>query len=327
MKWFDAHLDLACLALNGRDMLKMTAEGGLFLPGAATLPSLAAAGVDRFLATVFTESIEPGKPFTEDQQYTIGDAQGAHEAGVRQIELYQRWRAAGHAAGLSVLIECADPIRTPDELPWWTQRGVVAIGMAWAHQSRYAGGNGVTTGLTDLGRGLVKAMDALGVRHDASHLSERAFWELCEATETMIIASHSNCRALNGGDTIEPFARRQRHLSDEQIREITRRGGVIGLNLFSLFLRPGCDDPQRASIDDCVAHIEHICSIAGNRRCVGLGSDMDGGFTALRLPQGIDGPRDYDKLAAALRDRGWSEQDITGFASANWQRVIPGRAH
>lgn len=323
MEWFDAHLDLACVHLNGRDLLKERPEGGLWLPGCVTLPSLKAGRVTRCLATVFTESVAAGTVLTEDQQYHTGDAEGAHRAGARQVELYARWRSAGVGPAMGVLMECADPIRTPDELEWWVERGVVAVGMAWAHQSRYAGGNGVETGLTDLGHGLVKAMDALGVVHDASHLSERAFWELCAATDKVIVASHSNCRALNGGDAIEPMGRRQRHLTDAQIKEIARRGGVIGLNLFSLFLRPNCEDPQRATIADCVAHVERICSISGDRRCVGLGSDADGGFSRLRLPEGIDGPADYCKLGDALVARGWSGADVEGFASRNWERVFP----
>jgi membrane dipeptidase len=324
MEWFDAHLDLACIHLNGRDLLKEKAEGGLWLPGCVTLPSLKAGGVTRCLATVFTESVEPGAELKEDQQYHAGDAEGAHRAGARQVELYQRWRGMKMGPQMGVLMECADPIRTPDELGWWTERGVVAVGMAWAHQSRYAGGNGVETGLTDLGRALVKAMDSAGVVHDASHLSERAFWELCEATDRMIVASHSNCRELNGGDAIEALGRRQRHLTDAQINEITRRGGVIGLNLFSLFLRPKCEEPARGTIDDCVAHVERVCSIAGNRRCVGLGSDADGGFSARRLPERIDGPRDYGRIAEALRGRGWTAAEIDGFCTRNWERVFPG---
>ncbi|MDP1661756.1 MAG: membrane dipeptidase [Phycisphaerales bacterium] len=323
MEWFDAHLDLACIHLNGRDLLKERAEGGLWLPGCVTLPSLRAGGVNRCLATVFTESVKPGTALTEDQQYVEGDAAGAHAAGARQVDLYARWRAAGVRPRMGVLMECADPIRDPDELAWWVERGVVAVGLAWAHQSRFAGGNGVETGLTGIGRELVAEMDRLGIVHDASHLSERAFWELCDATDRVIVASHSNCRELNGGEAIESLGRRQRHLTDSQIKEITRRGGVIGLNLFSLFLRPNCEEPKRATIADCLAHIERVCSIAGSRRCVGLGSDADGGFSSARLPEGIDGPADYQKLADALAAAGWSAADVEGFASGNWRRMFP----
>lgn len=325
MEWFDAHLDLAAMHLNGRDLLQPAPQGGPWQPGCIALPTLRQAGITRCLATIFTESVEPDATLAEDQHYRAGHAQGAHEAGRRQLDLYTRWREQ-HVTPpptLGILMECADPIRTPEELHWWADRGVVAVGMSWVHQSRYAGGNGVDAGLTDLGRALVRQMDARAVVHDASHLSERSFWELAEATDRVIIASHSNCRALNGGDGIEPLSRRQRHLTDDQVREICRRGGVVGLNLFSLFLRPDCPEPTRAAIGDCIAHIERICDIAGDRRCVGLGSDADGGFSRLRLPEGIDGPADYHKLTDALAARGWSRADLHAFTTGNWQRIFP----
>jgi microsomal dipeptidase-like Zn-dependent dipeptidase len=152
--------------------------------------------------------------------------------------------ARGRTVSLGVLMECADPIRDPDELPWWVERGVVAIGLAWWRGSRYATGNGEPSctsgiGLTDLGRELVKRMDAQGVVHDASHLSDRALDDLFALTDKPVIASHSNCRALLGGVN-------QRHLTDEAILEIGRRGGVIGLNLVKNFIRAGLNraDPN-----------------------------------------------------------------------------------
>src|SRR5690606_17412153 len=134
----------------------------------------------------------------------------------------------------------------------------------------YAGGNATGGGLTDIGRELVRRMDDLGIVHDVSHLSQQALDELLEMTDATVIATHSNARALMGEG--------ERHLSDEAIREITRRGGVVGLNLYSAFLAPGLGEAGRATVDDCAGHIEHICEVAGTRRQVGLGSDMDGGF-------------------------------------------------
>ena len=58
----------------------------------------------------------------------------------------------------------------------------------------------------------------------------------------------------------------------------------------------------------------------GNRQQVGLGSDADGGFSALTLPEGIDRPKDYVKLAETLRGRGWSDAEVEGFAWGNWAR-------
>ena len=334
--WFDAHLDLAYLAECGRDMAApLDQSTGPHPPAAVTFPSLASGRVEACLGTIFTEAIDPGgEAGYATIAYPAGDADAAHRAGCRQLDRYARWRADGlirflnddrsdgpaPPIALGVLIECADPIRTPDELPWWVERGVVAVGMAWWKSSRYAGGNGTDGPLTAMGRELVEAMDELGVVHDLSHLSQRATDELLAATDRPVIASHSNCRSLIDGGN-------QRHLTDETIAEIGRRGGVIGLNLCSPFLvqageAGGPERGTRAAIDDCVRHVEHICAIQGDRRGVGLGSDMDGGFSADHLPTGITQPADLDLITDALKAHGWPKDDLHGFAFDNWSRFF-----
>lgn len=324
MRWFDGHLDLACLAALGRDMLAPSLEtcGGPHPPAGVTLGSLRSAGVYGALATIFTESggNEP------EIAYAPGDAEAAHAAGLRQLDIYDSWCSDGLACRLhdllpavfgppmlriGILIEGADPIRSPEELAWWKERGVVAVGMAWWKSSRYAGGNGSDEGISDLGRLLVAEIDRIGVLHDASHLSDRALADLFQLTDRCILASHSNCRAI-----AEPG--NQRHLTDEAAREIIRRGGVIGLNLFGRFLVQG----RPATIDDCVAHVEHFCGLAGHARCVGLGSDIDGGFSADQLPEGLRSHADLGRLCDALRDRGWNDEAVEGFAWRNWARLL-----
>ncbi len=341
MHWFDAHLDLAYLAENGRDMHAQLDDcRGRYQPASITLPSMIEGRVTRCLGTVFTEAIDPMEPDSESGAFTypFGDADAAYRAGMRQLLLYRTWRDAGVVSRmplrgqpeesseapirLGVLVECADPITSPDELDQWVDLGVVAIGMAWWHQSRYAGGNGTDhtkpgNGLTDLGRELVKRMDALGVVHDLSHLSQRAVDELLELTDSVVMASHSNCRALMG----DPDSKsNQRHLTDETIKEIARRGGVIGLNLLGDFITPDLKKGHRAPIADCVKHIEHVCELVGSTKHIGLGSDMDGGFGADGLPEGINTPSDLTLITDALSAKGWADEDIANFTSANWER-------
>ncbi len=378
MRWFDGHLDLAYLAVNGRDMtrsLDPLAARSMppHPPSAVTLPELRDAGVQACLATIFTEANG-----TDSAGYPGGDAgvQVAHARGLAQLDVYRRWAERGevvidrgrrdqarrpsspppasHAPAspprssliasplrLIILMECADPIREPAEVEWWAERGVRAIGMAWARGSRYASGNAEPScssgvGLTPAGRELVKHMDRLGLVHDVSHLSDRAFGELMELADprSPIVATHSNCRALLGDPS------NQRHLTDAQIRELAARGeacakkfgrgggGVIGLNLFGKFLVPsgGYVDRargtgRRATLADAVAHIDHICSLTGSTRHVALGSDMDGGFGADDLPVEIERAGHLIRLAEALHDRGWNDEDIHAFAWGNWARV------
>ncbi len=349
MHFFDAHLDLAYLAENGRDMhAPLTDCRGRYQPPAVTLPSLIEGNVTQCLATIFTEAIDPTSADAESGAFTypFDDADAAYRAGMRQLLLYRTWFDAGLIARmpkraepanesntplqpplqpplqLGVLIECADPITSPDELEQWADLGVIAIGMAWWHQSRYAGGNGTDhnkpgNGLTDLGIELAKRMDELNIVHDLSHLSQRSTDELLALTDKPVIASHSNSRALMG----DPDSKEnQRHLADETIIEIARRGGVIGLNLLSDFITPNLKKNQRAPIEDCIRHIEHVCEITNSRAHIALGSDMDGGFGADSLPESINTPKDLTILTDALSNRGWSDPEIAGFAHANWNR-------
>lgn len=408
--WFDAHLDLAYLAVNKRDMLADVPPAG----GTLTLPALAprgegvghgagrrdagggsaGGGVRMALATIFTEPVsqqdsEIGGAVVSNQsktpeQYAAGDVAAAHRAGRAQLEVYLTWQERGHVAidlrerlhvppgtgeirggmgvaepvapsprklvertlgsaesplHIGILIENADVIRAPDELAWWRERGVVAIGMSWATPSRYAGGNGTPwgeLGLTPLGFELAKEMDRLKVMHDLSHLSDRAADDLlsCTRVDRPLMASHSNSRTVLfgargsvSGDTSGLPISAQRHLSDRHATEIIRRRGVIGLNLYSRFLALGSD--ERPSLDTAISHIEHWCELAAKipgianpRWHVALGSDLDGGFGIERLPLGIDAPRDFDKILSALSARNWSDDDLFNFACGNMARAL-----
>jgi membrane dipeptidase len=322
--WFDAHLDLACLAVLGRDMhAPLDRCGGPWQPAAVSLASMRGV-VTHCLGTIFTEA-----GGTDEVGYPAGDAEAAHSAGLTQLLVYEKWWREGQAqqAGgastsdaptIAMLMEGADPIREPIELEWWADEGVVAVGLAWARGTRYAGGNTQAHGLTDLGRALIPEMDRLGLVHDLSHLSDVGAREVLELATGQVMASHSNCRAI-----VEPGAgdgEAQRHLSDDMIRAIVGRGGMIGLNLFDRFLVPAREQPRRATIADCVRHIEHVCELAGDRHHVGLGSDLDGGLTADQIPVEVRSHADLEALLSALRDRGWSDGDLAGMAWGNWAR-------
>lgn len=333
--WFDAHLDLACIALNGRDIRSadLSTCGGQDLPAAVTLPSLREGAVTICLATIFTEA-----DGADAVGYPAGDAAAAHARGLEQAAEYHRWAQEGlvaiHGLGslrvgqpsaslrIGLLMECADPIRTPDELSEWVARGVVAVGLAWARGSRYAGGNTDTNPLSPAGRALVAEMDRLGVVHDAAHLSDVALSDLFEATDRAIIASHSNCRAIIDTDGEV----RQRHLTDATIREIVRRGGIIGLNVFSPFILPAGNRQRRATRAEWASHVNRVCDLAGSRLHVGLGSDMDGGFSAAMMPEGVDRPAHLTRLCESLRDTGWSDTEILNFTRGNWARFWQSRA-
>ena len=322
MRWIDGHLDLAYLQLLGRDLTVPCPDPEA---GCVSLPDLRDAGVELAFATIFTEPA--GDESHSRSAYDgIHDLDGAETAGRRQLEVYRqletegelrfvRSRAdletpAGPGPGIVLLMEGADPIRGPDQVVTWFNDGLRMVGLTWAMGTRYAGGNHRLGPLTSLGIDLVGAMDDCGIIHDASHLSDEAFDGLLGVARGPIVATHSNCRALAGDS--------QRHLRDDQVRAIAERDGVIGLNLFSKFLVPS----GRATIDDCVAHVQRVAQLMGHRRGVALGSDMDGGFGPDSLPEHLDHPRKLDALSDALAAAGWSDDDVKGFAHGNWRRFL-----
>lgn len=330
LHWIDGHLDLAYLALNGRDMLQSVPDDA---PHALTLPALRSGGVRVALGTIFTEL--GGDSAIEAVAYRDSeDVEGAHRVGVAQLEWYHAMERAGEISivrtredlaralrgegplGIVILMECADPISTPDEVAWWHTQGLRVVGLSWGHGSRYAGGNARAGGLTPIGKRMVDALDSVGILHDASHLSRAAFEDLCAHSSARIIASHSNAAAL--------LPHSERHITDDQIATIRDRDGWIGLNLYGRFLADG----RRATIDDCVAHTMHVARIAGASR-VGLGSDLDGGFGREQLPLEIQSTEHYGRLLdglsragfgalAAMKEHGWRAQ----FAAKNLARVL-----
>ena len=126
-------------------------------------------------------------------------------------------------------------------------------------------------GLTNEGIRMAKRCAELGITVDVSHLSDKSFYELCDAYPLPIIATHSNFR------DVRPHPR---NLTLDMARIITARGGVIGLNLYPLFL--GVDMP---SADDLLPHIDYGLEHLGES-ALGFGFDIDG--TAGVYPDGVD---------------------------------------
>lgn len=326
--WLDAHLDLAYMALD-RDSTRASLEQeGDPAAMAITLPSLARGNVRCCLATIFTAAFEPDDPcgYTDHE-----DRAGAHQAGMRQVELYEAWEQQGLVRilhnqlqlesclqqedgplGIVLLMECADPIQSPAEVASWAERGVRMVGLSWAHGSRYSGGNHRGGGLTDEGRELVAALDEAGIAHDVSHLSDESMEDLLALARGPIASSHSNARRLlpEGRGAI-------RHLRDDHAGEIARRGGVAGVNLYGKFLARD----RSATLEDAVEHANVLAEAFGRDR-VGLGSDADGGFTPAELPEGLKKPADYHRMTEALAASGWTPEELNGFSSRAWREFL-----
>lgn len=347
----DAHLDLAWNALQwGRDQRRPVAtlrrqEGGLTGPGrgqnTVALPELRQGRVAVCFATLLARSTgtqEPGIDYASPEQaYGAAHGQLAYYRALEQqghariitsraeldahLAAWQAWEAAGAEGeppplGLIISFESADPILAPEQLAEWWRAGVRLIGPAHYGPGRYAGGTGTGLGLTPAGIALLREMERLGFILDLTHLTDPAFWEALDHFRGPVLASHNNCRAL---------VPHQRQFSDEQLRAIIERGGVIGAAFDNWMLGPGwvrggANPP--VSLSAVVDHIDHVCQLAGNSRHAALGSDLDGGFGREQSPHDLDTIADLQCLPGLLAARGYSDDDIANIMHGNWREFL-----
>ena len=122
-------------------------------------------------------------------------------------------------------------------------------------------------GLKEKGIALVEECEKIGMILDVSHLSDGGFYDLYAHTQKPFVASHSNARSL---------CRHCRNLTDDMIRKIGERGGVIGLNYCGSFLEEAeNEDACKSRVETMAKHARHITD-TGGMDCLGLGSDFDG---------------------------------------------------
>lgn len=157
-------------------------------------------------------------------------------------------------------------------------------------------------GLTETGIRFVEEMERMGMIVDVSHLSDAGFYDVVKYTKRPFVASHSNARSVC------PWVR---NLTDDMIRRLADRGGVVGLNYCADFLRD-----SRTGELDIGRHARHIADVGGIE-CVGLGSDFDG------IPpyQGCPKAEQMDKLAAIFEKNGFGQREIDKILYQNVFRV------
>ncbi|MDR3643573.1 MAG: membrane dipeptidase, partial [Clostridia bacterium] len=141
-------------------------------------------------------------------------------------------------------------------------------------------------GLTAFGKQLIAGLARRHMIIDVSHLSDAGFYDVAQETSGAFIASHSNSRRVCG---------HPRNLTDEQFCEIVRRGGLVGLNFYTRFLR---EDAEHAVSSDILGHVEHFLELGGEN-ALAIGADFDGAS----MPEGITGAQDMTKVYELLSGR------------------------
>ena len=165
-----------------------------------------------------------------------------------------------------------------------------------------------TNGLTPFGIECVQEMQRMGMIVDVSHLSDAGFYDMLKYTDKPFVASHSNARAVGG---------HSRNMTDDMLKKLADRGGVLGMNYCGGFLSMEQDyDKAEGTVDMIVDHIRHIRNVAGCD-CIALGSDFDGIPTHKELPDASHLP----KLSAVLEKAGFTYTEIEKIFSGNVLRV------
>ncbi len=166
----------------------------------------------------------------------------------------------------------------------------------------------LSKGLTEKGREMTAEMERLGIIPDVSHLSDKGFYDVLEVTKKPFVASHSNAREVS------PCVR---NLTDDMIRRLSERGGVMGLNFCADFLEEKpLGEKNPGTIAAVVRHAKHIAAVGGIE-VLGLGSDFDGIDTHEELP----GAQSMGKLWDALHDAGFTEGQLDNIFYRNVLRV------
>jgi membrane dipeptidase len=149
-------------------------------------------------------------------------------------------------------------------------------------------------GLKPFGFDVVRRMNELGIAVDVSHLSEGGFWDVAKTATKPFIASHSCARAL---------CSHSRNLTDEQLKALAEKGGVVGINYLAGFLhdRTGSSKDDYSSIEDVITHLKHMKNVAGIDT-LAMGSDYDGMGSTLEWGDYSGTQKIVDALSGAFTD-------------------------
>ena len=302
---FDGHCDTALELYAAGDPSLAHAKGHVTLQAMTALHPYAQ--FFAFCPVSFPEHGDPAKLY--DKSLAAFQNQLQLHNGIMTLcgnfhQLHNAWEQGKTAVFLS--IEGAEAICCdPGRLEQAAMAGIRMIAPVWNGENSLSGTNVTDGGLTPRGREFIRRAQELGIIVDVSHISDRAFFEICDLTQAPVVASHSNSRAV---------CNHKRNLTDEQFRLIVQMGGTVGINLYPLFLR----EDGRASYHDIYIHLEHFLSLGGEDT-VALGGDMDGIPTT---PEGFKDIRNYKDIAEFLESRGLPSALLKKLCAGNLMRIL-----
>lgn len=199
--------------------------------------------------------------------------------------------------------------------------GVRHVSLTWNEENPLATGvrGNPDRGLTQLGKEATKLLEKLGIIIDVSHANDKTFWDIYENTTRPFIASHSNCRAL---------CNVPRNLTDEELKAIAERGGVVGINAFNEFVHV---EKGKRDVTHLVNHIDYMVEIMGIDH-IGFGFDFFEYLQSNTVDSfiqdsyvgtiGLEDISMSQNIIDILKNRGYSGEDIKKISYKNFLRII-----
>ena len=229
-----------------------------------------------------------------------------------------------------ITMEGIEPLgEDPNLLRVFYELGVRVIGLTHARRNA-AGSGGIfqpsgssRDGLTEFGRDIVRECERLGIIVDLAHINPQGFADIVDLTEKPLIVSHTNARK---------FYDMERNVSDEQIKAIGQRGGVIGVN--AILVSPS---KEESTIDHYIDHIEHVIGLIGIDG-VGIGFDfceylfqqlpkavaeeVEAKLTKAHFIPDLTNHAQARNLTRKLIERGFTDDQIEKILYRNWMRIL-----
>ena len=352
----DLHNDLVQRAMIGEDVSKITKQGH------TDIARLINSSIDLEILIVWVSMISNDKsPFIEanlmyDKIESLSFQQSTVAIPKSLSQIIENKK--NNILSIPISMEGGEAIENSiEKLYHFIQRGMMYFGPTWNHSLDWVSSGYDETfnkdkikhlGLSKFGKEVNHTCNENGVIIDMSHIGERSFWDIASISTKPFIASHSSVYKLS-----EHF----RNLKDDQILEIQKVGGLVGLNPYPFFIdtsfkkkeeefikkykddldRIGSKEANKTaawilkqhhlqkllkdivpSLDIFIDHIEYVINLIGVD-FVGIGSDYDGLDC---LPHGWMDCMDHMKIAERLDERGYSFQDIEKVMGQNFLRVL-----
>lgn len=349
----DTHIDVPHRLLEKYDDVSMATEGGDF-----DYPRAVKGGLDAPFMSIYTPADLEEKGGSKEQaeqlidmvEKMVADSADKFALAMSPGDLLRNFRQG--LISLPMGMENGSPLEGElGNVEYFFERGIRYITLAHSLSNHLSDSSydeaRPNDGLSEFGREVVKEMNRLGMMVDVSHLSDKAFYDVLEVSEVPVIASHSSARHFTPGF--------ERNMSDEMIKALADKGGVIFINFGSTFVSQASRDNydaykearqkfmeengvtaehesvmeftkqyraekpfEFADLEIVLDHFDHVIKLVGVDY-VGIGSDYDG--VGDSLPTGLKDVATYPNLIEGLLVRGYSEEEIAKILSGNLLRI------